>query len=61
METITIGETATCEHCHMEMHRKEAEIRDLDINNLSLLAMFNIQKIYIVECPACQKSGLYIN
>ncbi|MEJ7767446.1 MAG: hypothetical protein WKF89_06525 [Chitinophagaceae bacterium] len=57
MDTILISERTTCETCKTEMLKNEAEIKDLDINNLSLLAMFNIQKFYIVKCPACQKSA----
>lgn len=61
MKTEELKEVAICQICNTTMNQKEAEINDLDINNLSLLAMFNIKNFYIVECPACRKSGLYIN
>lgn len=60
MKTRKFKDVAICQICNSTMKQKEAEIKDLDINNLSLLSMFNIQKFYIVECPACRKSGLYI-
>lgn len=60
MKTRKFKEVAICPICNTTMKQKATEAKDLDINNLSLLAMFNIQKFFIAECPSCRKSGLYI-
>lgn len=59
METDNQG-VATCEICHIEMQKKESDVKDLDINKISLLAMFGIQKFFVLQCPTCHKTGLHI-
>ena len=62
----TAGETdkeaiLLCETCHVEMQKKDdPEMKDLDINRLSLLAMFDIRNFELLQCPSCHKTGLRI-
>ena len=59
MET-TDKKVPICESCLVEMQKKETEVKDLDINKLSLLAMFGIYEFVVLQCPACHKTGLLI-
>ena len=61
MITTSINATTLCEACHIEMEKKEPEARDLDINKLSLLAMFSVRPFIIVQCPACHQTGIHIH
>jgi len=60
METMNTEETALCAVCHIEMERKQPEIGDLDINKLSLLAMFSVRPYVVLQCPGCHNTGIYI-
>ena len=60
METTDIKETTLCRVCHVEMEKKEVKVGDLDINKLSLLAMFSVNPFAILECPACHSTAIHI-
>ena len=59
METET-KDVHQCEHCHVEMEKKAPEAKDLDPNNLSLLAMFRMNDFTVLQCPSCHRTGIYL-
>lgn len=59
MEHI-VSQPPTCNHCNSEMERKEVHPDQLDINTQSLLLMFRIHELIVMECPGCGHKGMYI-
>ena len=59
MNTV-VPQTSTCTHCNSEMQKKEFKPNELDINTQSLLLMFRIHELVVMECPNCGHKGMYL-
>ena len=55
-----VPQTPVCNHCDTEMQQKEFRPNELDINTQSLLLMFRIHELIVMECPNCGHKGMFI-
>ena len=56
-----VPRTPSCIHCNCEMERKEeVHPHQVDINMQSLLLMFRIHELIVMECKACGHTGMYL-
>jgi hypothetical protein len=51
-------EKAICNKCKVDMQKKETRPENLDNNTQSLMVMFRIREVVIMECPCCGHRGM---
>jgi hypothetical protein len=53
-------EKPTCSKCNVDLEKKDTRPEQLDNNTQSLMVMFRIRELVILECPCCGQRGMRI-
>ena len=53
-------EKSVCTKCNIDMQKKDTRPEHLDNNTQSLMVMFRIRELVLLECPCCGQRGMRI-
>jgi len=53
-------EKSVCTKCNIDMQQKDTKPEQLDNNTKSLMLMFRIREVILLECPCCGQRGMRI-